>query len=180
MGRRQDSAFEGDLTAWHEAGHAVAHVLTGIPFYDAQIWVEPLQAGRWRKQRRWRGEVRLAPDGAGIWVPDEQLAAFTVAVLAGPETEARRIHQTHGRHVPLAAIRAAVEEDHGYAYGDFDRLPELLADAGMTRAEADQITADRVAEWWPHITRVAGLLLTERSMTCAEITAAIHRTGVRG
>lgn len=162
---RRDSAEilagERDLTAWHEAGHAVADVAAGLPFHDVQIWVESEQ---------WTGAVRLAPDDESWWVPPEQLPDFVVMLLAGPEAEARRIHQTYGRHVPLPAIRAGLVDEHEYIGGNFNGLPELLTLAGITREEAERRTADMVTAWWPQITRVASILHTTRAMTSAEIT----------
>jgi hypothetical protein len=159
-------AVERDLTAWHEAGHAVAHVLTGLSFHDARLWTE-----RDRRRRRWRGRIRLTPEETGSWVPDEQLPAIALAVLAGPETEAQRIRQTSGGD--LAEIRAEVEQEQSSAGGDFDGLPELLAAAGITRDHADQAAADMVADWWPQISRIAGILHTQLSMTSAEVKAAM-------
>lgn len=167
-------ASERDLTAFHEAGHAVAHVLTGLPFYDARIWVETDRRG-WRRERRWRGVVRPTPESDGYLVADEHLAGLAVVVLAGPEAEARRIHQTDGWHCALSAIRTGVQEDNDYPDGDLDGLPELLADAGVTRAEAERVTADLVAAWWPQIAHIADILQQRRNMMSAEITAVVQR-----
>lgn len=166
---REDSAAtlaaDRDLAAWHEAGHAVAHVHADLSFQGAKIWADPSRRG-------WNGEV--TPVDGGCWVLDEQLPAFAVMVLAGPETEARRIHQTSGQRFSLSDIRAEVERDQDYPGGDFDMLPELLALAGITRAEADRLTAHAVTAWWPQIACVAGILLAKRSMSSAEIRAVVQ------
>jgi hypothetical protein len=138
-------ARERDLAAWHEAGHAVAYVLGGLPLHDARIWKES-------NGRGWAGRVRPTPVGIECEVPEEKLTAVAVAALAGPEAEAQRIHQTSGGR--LSSIRNWVEAHNDVPGGDFDGLPELLTLAGITLTEADRIATDMVAAWWPQITRV--------------------------
>lgn len=168
----KDLAEERDLTAWHEAGHAVAQVLGELPFYDVRIWLES-RGSMWRREKRWSGALRLVPDVELWWIPDERLPEFVVACLAGPEVEARWIHHK-APGVPLADIRAALVDEHEYVGGNFNGLPELLALAGLTRMEAERRTAALVEAWWPQITHVACVLRTSGVMTGGEVAAVVN------
>lgn len=171
-GLSRAAAAEWEATAWHEAGHAVASVMLGLPLHDASIW---WQSAWW--SLGWlakpRGLVRAtdAEDG-GCHVDDGDTGSWdkvVIVALAGPEAEARRVAGMSGR--PLAVTRA--EAELGERDGDFRDATDYLRFASLTREQADQRAAVFVTQWWDAIRTVAGLLQAAHTLTAAEIREAI-------
>jgi hypothetical protein len=150
-------ATELELTAWHEAGHAVAYAVTGLPLHSVSLRYQ----SRWRMGRQWKvaGVTRLAAVRP-VRIPDSWREPLAVAALAGPEAEARRLHETSG--MPLGAARreadlAGARYDLRDAAADLKRTP-------LTLADARENAASLVAGMWPVIGVVAALMQPGRAL----------------
>jgi hypothetical protein len=146
-------APEVDLTAWHEAGHAVAYVAAGLPLHSVYVRID----SRWRAGRQWKvsGSTRITAGRRGMPVPDSQREWFAVAALAGPEAEARRLHEVSG----MTLRDARREADEAGGRDDLaDAAEDLKFSAYMTMASARKSTIALVRRMWPVIGQVAALL----------------------
>ena len=156
-----------DLTAWHEAGHAVAAVVQGLPVLSAKV---RRGGGLFRGARGVSGSVRhdrlnfrLVSAGAGI-------DKLIVTALAGPEVEARCLASASGR--PLHVVRAEVERDQQDS--DFGTVAAYLRSSALTRSDADIEASALVSQWWDVIEEVAGLLAAHGKLSGAEIREAVR------
>lgn len=158
------------LTSVHEAGHAVAQVVAGLPLYDVRIFYRSSRFGRW-----WRvnGDTRMSRHG-GMSLDHSDTPSFdgiVIAALAGPEAEARWLHQSTG--CALRVTRARVAREH--QDGDLKRVRRYLRYSSRSPAESDQIAASLVHDWWPAIVRVAAELSARHQISGTTVQRMVHR-----
>jgi hypothetical protein len=156
-----------DLTAWHEAGHAVAAVVQGLPVLNAKVRRAgglfgggPGVSGSVRHDRL---SFRMLSAGA-------DLDKLIVTALAGPEVEARCLAAASGR--PLHVVRAEVEQDQQDS--DFANVARYLQSSALTRADADCEASALVSRWWDVIEEVAAQLAAYGKLSGAEIREAVR------
>lgn len=162
-----------DLTAWHEAGHAVALVVAGRPLYRVRVAYQVRRHGRsvsWRVS----GRSRTSP-----FLPARDRVRSVTATLAGPEAEARRACAITG--VPLSRARAEALQANPDDAHDAARVRRL---AGISGTEAAVRAAAVVDAHLDAVARVADLLAvrawTGQAVTGAEIRAVVsEHTGGR-
>jgi hypothetical protein len=165
-------AHERPLFAVHEAGHAVAQVVGGLPLHDVRI-------GYWRSWtgRCWRLEGRARPTRRGGFKVRGTAAirAALVASMAGPEAEARWLDRTTG--TTLAAARAQAMRDS--RDGDGRQIARLFPDSEWARAEFDQNVQELVERHWPLITQLADQLLRHSCLTGDAVRTLVSCGGLR-
>lgn len=142
-------AGETELTAYHEAGHAVVIAVTGRPLRYVQV--------RYQARRRsgavdWRVQGRTA---TSMFVPDAALVDAAVVALAGPEAEARRISEL--RNLPLPITRAMVLEENPHDTGQADRL---LRTARTDRSAAAARAEEIIGRHWDGLTVIVGSIVS--------------------
>lgn len=151
------------ITAVHEAAHAVAQLIAGLPLHDVSIGYQR----RWLLWWTFSGQVRMSPRG-GIRVDhgDLQVVRGTVvASLAGPEAEARWLATTTG--IPLEVARAQAFRDN--RDGDIRNTAALVRHCRWSQTELDHQVRDLVARHWLPITVVAAALQQHRHLTGAAV-----------
>lgn len=147
------------LAAYHEAGHALAHLDLDLPLYDARIWL----TRPWRGQRHGDGEVRITRAG-GAW--NLPIGPYLLACLAGPEAEARCVAED-GR-----GLRVARRDAYHYSRdGDMARVHAKLRDAPFGLSEVEAETQEMVGRLWRQVQAVAGALVERGRLTARDIRA---------
>ena len=141
-----------EITAIHEAAHAVAAIRTGLPF--EHVSVVPDDADETDGALYW---IELH-DQLGLTMPPEALA---VVLLAGPCAEARARRLRFDR--VLAGEAAMDDRDSISALG--------LSDAQFIAASRDALAL--IEHDWPAIERVANALMSVRSLGFDEVEALV-------
>jgi len=145
-----------EITAFHEAAHAVAAIRTGLPF--EKVSAEPDEADESDGALHW---IELH-DELGLTMPPEALA---VVLLAGPCAEARVRRLRFDR---ILAGEAAI--------GDRDSLATLgLSDAQFIAASRDTLAL--IEHDWPAIERVATALLAVGRLRFEEVESIVLAEG---
>jgi hypothetical protein len=165
-----------EVTAHHEAGHAVAVLLAravGLPSRDVmEVTVEPSDA--------WLGIMMPVPLGHKMWpdVGDLEgraiLEASVVSTLAGPVAEARRI----GRKPSLGQLRLRFlppESDGMLAESLVRPLTHGNAEMNAYLRYLWQRTLllSRFPTFWPCVDAVAAELLASRTMDGQRVQAIV-------
>lgn len=153
--------------AYHEAGHAVAHVPLCLPTAAVEIFQTPIN-GAWGQAHP--PEIPDVPAFLRSLEPFPERSA--VLFLSGPFAEAvitkrKRIH-------------VLLEQSHDFepAKGLF---AQLAADGRSTSAEesfaiACVLTDEYLRDYWPAITAVADALMQCGRLEGAEVAEIIRRT----
>lgn len=141
-----------EITAIHEAAHAVAAIRTGLPF--EHVSAEPDDAEETDGALYW---IELH-DQLGLTMPPEALA---IVLLAGPCAEAR------ARRLRFDRVLAGEG-----ALDDRDSLSSLgLTDAQFLAASRDTLAL--IEHDWPAIERVANALMSAGSLDFDEVAALV-------
>jgi hypothetical protein len=141
-----------EITAFHEAAHAVAAIRAGLPF--DHVSAQPDDAGETDGALHW---IDLH-DELGLEMPPEALA---VVLLAGPCAEARVRRLRFDR---ILAGEAAL--------GDRDSLSTLgLSEAQFIAASRDTLAL--IEHDWPAIERVASALLNGGQLRFDEVESIV-------
>jgi len=143
---------DAEITAIHEAAHAVAAIRTGLPF--EHVSAVPDDADETDGALHW---IELH-DQLGLTMPPEALA---VVLLAGPCAEARFRRLRFDR---VLAGEAAL--------GDRDALSTLgLSDALFVAAGRDALALIECD--WPAIERVANALMSGKTLRFDEVETIV-------
>jgi len=144
---------DSEITAIHEAAHAVAAIRTGLPF--ERVSVVPDDADETDGALYW---IELH-DQLGLTMPPEALA---VVLLAGPCAEARFRRLRFDR---VLAGQAALD--------DRDALSTLgLSEAQFVAASRDALALIECD--WPAIERVANALNRNRTLRFDEVASLVE------
>lgn len=154
------STREDTLTAWHEAGHAVAYVVQGRSL--RYVTLRPRRAGR-------AGFTAVRPRPV-------ELSTVAVIAHAGPLAQARHIlDTTSDTDLRREDITAADIRLDAYLHGGHDDL-QLVAQArrayGLPARQTDMwegIAQDLLDRHWPQVAAVAAGLLEHRTLTGRQI-----------
>lgn len=146
------------IVSYHEAGHAALHVEFELPLHEARVGVKRRLFGG---VEGW-GYVHAFPGGDGFV---NSIGDYILASIAGPEAEARLLHQLNGGSLKTARRQA-------YAFsrdGDFGAAREYVRDAPFTLRDAEMEAQDWVAKVWPSVEAIAAALRERGRMKAREI-----------
>jgi hypothetical protein len=153
---------ERERCAYHQAGHALAHVTQRLALDGVTVRSTSRQRILWREWSITGATSRSAEPGPSV---DERDARtwnlIAVAALAGPEAEAQWLSRTNG--APLDAAR-----EHASANdldGDLKAADAALRFATWTRFEAQFRAREIVTAGWPAIEEVAAALRDQPRLT---------------
>jgi ATP-dependent Zn protease len=139
-------------TAYHEAGHALAHARLKFPFWSVSIIPRFLP-------RPMRGYVHM-PDFADHYAQSERrIIEAAVTMLAGP----------------LSEQRATGRADVGMFY-DYESTAHLLADrldGHVSLRQIERITHALLEEEWPQVERIAHALLDRQRLSAGDVFALL-------
>jgi hypothetical protein len=141
-----------EITAFHEAAHAVAAIRTGLPF--ELVTAQPDDSGETEGALHW---IELH-DELGLEMPPEALA---IVLLAGPCAEARVRRLRFDR---VLSGEAAIY--------DRDSLSTLgLSDEQFIAASRDTLAL--IERDWPAIERVANALMNGKALLFDEVATIV-------
>ena len=135
-----------DLTAWHEAGHAVHRVTARLPF--RYVTIRPRTAGT-------TGLIKAWPAWRNSW-------KVTMSAAMGPAAEARRLVEREGLGLDEAIWYVETSE----AAVDDRRCVEGW---GFSWPVAAAVASLRLDALWPAISSVAEGLTQRRTLRHAEV-----------
>jgi hypothetical protein len=137
-----------DITAYHEAGHAVLGLLVGMPLTSAEI--EPTDQGMANANVMWADDSTDAVD-------------YMAMCWAGQVTALVRLEQL-GLSTPDNRFDIVYS-----AWGDVDEVYRLASERRMARISGLVLAEQRVRQQWSAIARLAGELARRRMLTGAEV-----------
>lgn len=154
------SASQDTLTAWHEAGHAVAYVVQGRSL--RYVTLRPRGTGR-------AGFTAVRPRAV-------ELSTVAVVAHAGPLAQARHVLDTTSdielRREDITADDVRLD---AYLHGGHDDL-QLIAQArrayGLPARQADPwagMAQDMLDRYWPQVAQIAAALLEHRTLTGQQV-----------
>lgn len=140
----------------HEAGHAVAGVLIGLPVYE--VWLRYERGGAWLGTS-WvvNGNTEVAPDRGTV---DGTLEQEILFVAAGLEAEA--MWRATANRCSLRAARRLVNGNRVNRSGDLQVLDACFRepDAPFTRKQAGERVHELLVANWSAVEQVAEQLRT--------------------
>lgn len=148
-------------TAYHEAGHAVAAVVLGVPIVTVTIVPSAGAHGHMQMPARWIADVH------GYRVPSRDLVErYVVKALAGVTAQRkaypRSVRSHHGRSDGESAFSVAV-----LVMPDSERVIQAFIDYCQARAE------QLVEEYWASVTEVAQELVTRKTIGRNDVRAVV-------
>jgi ATP-dependent Zn protease len=162
------SSMSPAVIAHHEAGHAVAHIVFGIPFVE--VTIVPRQDGK-----------TGVPSKTNPWVaprPSSNPGEFTDAEwqeLSQSEEkwEAWKKKDNDGYAIVLLAGKAAQAQYAGSAnpedaYSDYDTLKHVLPQCYQRLNELEHEARELVRKYWPAVEAIASALLNRPVLTSDE------------
>jgi len=150
-------------TAYHEAGHAVAGVVLGVPILEVTIVPSAGAHGSVRMPTRWVADVH------GYRVPSRDLVErYVVKLLSGVTAQRkaypRSVRFHHGRSDRESALSVAVLVMP-------DSEPVVQAFLNYCQARAVQL----VEEHWPSVIGVAQELIVKRTVRQKDVRAVVAK-----
>ena len=169
------------FNAIHEAGHAVASVVFGLPLASVEIKKRELQPGLVSVGQTNSDGLDLEDirgKGGAAAMP------YIVRLLAGPFAE-ERVNPTNFEGTAhkgdwdgawaaaMIAVWGHMPDENAPAPGpDEDR--QIMSELKALKVDSHALTKRLVTENWPVITRVAELLLERTELTGEEVAAIVN------
>jgi hypothetical protein len=148
----------GDLaTSFHEAGHVAAAWSRGLKIHSATIDPTPGFRGHTLHANPLRG-IRLNLSLARV---RDRAESAIVVYLAGPEAQQRHNPRSWRTHHGASDFKQA-----------FDLAIGLSTSGEAAHAYLDWLTVvarDEIEALWPQVEKVAHALVTQRTLTAAEV-----------
>lgn len=171
----QTNSVSRDVIAHHEAGHAVAGLVLGVPFAavrivpgeDGKISV-PLKTSPWTGPRPASNPGEFADEEwAGLSRSDEGWEAWKKR-----DNDSYAIFCLAGKAAQLEYAGEASEED---AKADYSFIAHRLSDCQRRIGELEQAARALVREYWPAVQAIAAELLDRSVLSAAEAEEIFKR-----
>lgn len=147
----------------HEAGHAVAGIVLGVPVDHVQLSYQRVNLWRWEVV----GWTAIGPGGHGADLDEDIAVRF---MLAGLEAEALWISAATG--IPLDQVRGEVQSRKANQ-GDVDQINACLPDSGLTLDQACDWVHDTLHDQWQTVTYVAEALREHRFLSGTDVARLV-------